>query len=86
MTKGKIKTYTIEVKCAKCKVLLYRYRKEGAGSLVKCYVSGILEDNTQGDLKCPSCKTEFARKAMYHGRPAHKIIQGKVFVVGHCGK
>ena len=86
MAKGKIKTYTIEVKCSKCKALLYRYRKEGAGSLVKCYVSGILDDNTNGDLKCPICGTEFARNAMYHGRPAHKIIQGKVLVVGHCGK
>lgn len=86
MAKGKIKTYTIDIRCTKCQVLLYKYRKEGPGSLVKCYVSGILEDNTAGDLKCPNCKTDFARIAMYHGRPAHKIIQGKVLVIGHCGK
>lgn len=86
MAKGKVKTYTIEIDCAKCRTFLYKYRKEGPGSLVKCYTSGILEDNTEGDLKCPKCKTEFAREAMYHNRPAHKIIQGKVLVRGHCGK
>jgi hypothetical protein len=86
MGKNKTKKYVIKVLCSKCSTLLYVYRKEGAGSLVKCYVTGIIKDHTEGDLKCPKCGQLFARLATYHNRPAHKIIQGKVVVKGHCGK
>ncbi len=79
------KTYTITVHCAKCQIVLYRYKKEGAGMLVKCYADMILSDYTRGDLKCPACGQEFARHATIHNRPAHKIIRGKVFVKGHHG-
>jgi len=78
--------YTIRVVCAKCQTVLYKYKKEGGGELIKCYVSNILEDYTKGDLCCPKCGQQFARKAMVHGRPAHKIINGKVTVRGHHGK
>ena len=64
----------------KCKTLLYRYKKEGQGHLIKCYKDGIIEDRTKGDLRCPKCKQLFAREAMIHGKPANKIIQGKVYV------
>ena len=79
------KNYVITVHCANCSTLLYRYRKEGGGELIKCYVSGIIEDHTNGDLKCPSCGQEFARHARIRNRPAHKMIGGKVFVRGHHG-
>ncbi len=79
------KTYTIAVHCSKCKFLLYDYKKEGAGTLIKCYADMIIKDNTKGDLKCPNCGQEFARHAIIHNRPAHKIIGGKVFVRGHHG-
>jgi len=48
--------------------------------LVKCYKEKITRDFTKGDLKCPQCEGAFAREAMIHGKPAHKIIQGKVFI------
>jgi len=80
MTKKKIRTYTIKIFCANCGALLYKYRKEGPGHLVKCYKDGIIEDRTAGDLKCPKCEQIFAREALYHNRPANKIIQGKVYV------
>jgi len=86
MSKNRTKIYVIEVVCAKCGTMLYRYAKEGAGQLLKCYISGVREDNTKGDRRCPKCGQEFAREAMIHGRPAHKIIQGKVNIRGHCGK
>ena len=70
---------TITIHCLKCRTLLYRYRKRGRGGLVKCYVERILQDRTSGDLRCPQCGQEFARPRMIRGRPAHKIIQGKVF-------
>jgi uncharacterized Zn finger protein (UPF0148 family) len=77
--------YVIDIHCSKCKTKLYKYRKEGPGNLQKCYVDGITEDNTKGDMKCPKCDTEFARAATVHNRPVHKIIRGKVFVKGHHG-
>lgn len=69
---------TVKVYCAKCQEQLYKYKKGGKGSLVKCFVERIVEDATAGDLKCPQCGTEFARPAMIRGKPANKIIGGKV--------
>lgn len=80
-----MKTYTITIHCAKCKFLLYRYKKEGGGTLIKCYIDMITKDNTKGNLKCPNCGQKFARNATVHNRPAHKIIRGKIFVRGHHG-
>jgi phage FluMu protein Com len=71
---------TIKIYCQKCNTLLYKYHKEGPGHLIKCYRSRIIKDYTAGDLSCPKCGTVFAREAMIHGKPAYKIIQGKVFV------
>ena len=73
---------TISIFCAKCKSLLYKYRKGGRGGLVKCMVERIAEDHTRGDMKCPRCRQVFARFRIYGGQAAHKIIQGKVFTRG----
>lgn len=73
---------TISIYCSKCNTLLYKYHKGGRGGLVKCRVDRIVEDNTRGDLKCPNCKMDFARLIHIQNRPAHKIIQGKVFTKG----
>ena len=82
MAKGDPERRTIAIHCAGCKSLLYRYRKGGTGGLVKCFVDRIAEDHTEGDLRCPGCGQEFARERMFNGKPAHKIIQGKVYVRG----
>jgi hypothetical protein len=79
------KTYTIAVHCLKCNGIIYRYKKEGGGTLIKCYVDMIIEDYTNGDLRCPGCGQEFARHATIHNRPANKIIRGKAYVKGHHG-
>ncbi len=76
--KGLIKT--IKIYCANCNTLLYKYYKAKRGHLLKCYRENIKEDYTRGDLKCPNCGIQFARGKMIHGRPANKIIQGKVYV------
>ena len=73
---------TVKVYCAQCGVLLYKYRKGGYGRLVKCFVDKIVQDHTQGDLHCPNCRHAFARETMVYGRPANRIIQGKVVVKG----
>ena len=82
----KKKIFVISVHCAKCRTILYGYQKEGKGSLAKCFVDRIIKDYTKGNLKCPKCDQEFARLTKIGGRPAHKIIQGKVFVKGHLKK
>lgn len=79
-------TRTIAIYCARCRTLLYRYRKAGRGGLVKCRPDRIVEDRTAGDLRCPECGQEFARLVMMGGGPAHKIIQGKVFTRGMSRK
>jgi len=73
---------TIAIHCMKCRTLLYRYRKGGSGGLVKCFVEHIAEDRTNGDLRCQGCGQEFARPQTIAGKPAHKIIQGKVYTRG----
>lgn len=70
----------IKIYCSKCKTLLYRYNKIKNGCLIKCYKDKIIKDYTNGNLKCPKCGQEFARKTIIHGKPANKIIQGKVFI------
>jgi len=74
------KTRTIKVYCAACNALLYKYSKGGPGRLVKCFRNQIVQDRTRGDLRCPNCGQEFARETMAYGRPANKIIHGKVTV------
>ena len=71
---------TVRVFCAACGFNLLKYRKGGGGKLVKCFADKIVEDNTEGDLRCPGCGQAFARETMAFGRPASKIIQGKVTV------
>lgn len=78
----KVERKTISIFCAQCRTLLYKYRKGGDGGLVKCFVERISEDHTNGDLHCPECGQEFARERMMAGKPAHKIIGGKVFTKG----
>jgi hypothetical protein len=51
----------------------------GTGNLVKCFIERIVEDTTGGELECPSCGVQFARRATIRGRPAHKMVGGKVF-------
>ena len=85
---------TVSVNCAKCQERLFRYKKKNGtkSSLVKCYIERISEDSVglleaqiasgatweSFDWRCPICETIFARPAMIHGRPALKIVGGKV--------
>ena len=77
---------TISIHCAKCRTLLYKYRKGGRGGLVKCIIDRIAEDRTRGDLKCPECEQQFARPMDLPGQPAVKIISGKVYTKGMARK
>jgi len=71
---------TVRVFCSDCGFYLLKYRKGGGGKLVKCFKDKIVQDNTEGSLSCPECGQAFARETMVYGRPANKIIQGKVTV------
>lgn len=72
-------TKTVDVYCAQCKTQLYKYRKGGKGSLVKCFKARISQDFTEKTCTCPECGQEFAREMMIRGTPACKMIGGKVF-------
>lgn len=85
---------TVSVNCAKCGVRLFRYKKKNGtkSNLVKCYVERIAEDssgllaeqeslglpNEEFQWECPNCQSQFARPSLIHGRPALKIVGGKV--------
>ena len=79
MTQGR-RARTIRIYCSNCGCLLYKYRKGGPGHLVKCFKDRVTEDHTEDGLTCPDCGTQFAREAMIRGKPAYKIVQGKVVV------
>ena len=73
---------SIDILCSACLCKLYKYRKGGRGSLVKCLPERILADYTKGDLRCPDCGQEFAREVGMGGRTVFKIIGGKENVKG----
>ena len=80
---------TITVACKKCGTALFRYKKKNGlkSNLIKCYVERIVEDEhnlletrrQSGEpMQCPTCQVGFARDSLIHGRPALKMIGGKV--------
>ncbi|SJL84145.1 hypothetical protein [Vibrio palustris] len=71
-------TRTVDITCAKCRTLLYKYRKGGKGALVKCFIERIVEDHTTSTCQCPGCGQVFAREMLIRGTPAYKMIGGKV--------
>jgi len=74
----KCPTKTVDIFCARCKTLLYKYHKDGKGSLVKCFKERIARDFTVTPCVCPNCESRFARDTLIRGTPAYKIIGGKV--------
>lgn len=76
--KGPIRT--VSIICANCKCKLYKYRKGGKGSLVKCFKERIVEDFTKQQGVCPNCDQTFARDCLIRGTPALKMIGGKVIM------
>jgi hypothetical protein len=83
---------TVSVNCSSCSERLFRYKKKNGtkSNLVKCYVERIVDDcagilacappnpPTDYDWECPTCHTKFARTAVIHGRPALKLVGGKI--------
>ena len=74
--------------CAKCSTLIFRYKKKNGlkSNLIKCYVERIVGDPHQllavercgAEMQCPQCESKFARDALIHGRPALKMVGGKI--------
>jgi hypothetical protein len=81
---------TVSVCCNKCRAKLFRYKKKNGlkSNLVKCYIERIVADPFgildgrdsahEGEWRCPECDSAFARSAQIHGRPALKMVGGKV--------
>ncbi len=74
----KLPDKSVDIYCNKCRQQLFKYRKGGKGSLVKCFKERITQNYTNESGICPSCQTVFAREALIRGAPAYKIIGGKV--------
>ncbi|MEJ2763040.1 hypothetical protein VV869_03560 [Photobacterium sp. MCCC 1A19761] len=71
-------TQTVEIYCAACQAILFKYRKGGKGALVKCFKERISRDYTTQAGVCPNCEAVFARDTLVRGTPAFKMIGGKV--------
>jgi len=71
---------TVRVHCAACRAFLYKYHKGGTGALVKVYLERIAVDATPEAGVCGGCGAVVARPAVIHGRPALKMVGGKVVV------
>ena len=78
---------TVSVRCQKCTTILFRYKKKNGlkSNLVKCYVerivqdpAGLLDIEREAEMQCPKCGSCFARDATIHGKPALKMVGGKV--------
>lgn len=69
---------TVNIFCARCGALLYKYKKGGKGALLKCFKERIVKNNTNTPCQCPECSQVFARETLIRGVPAYKIIGGKV--------
>ena len=86
--KGVENYQTVNVVCQKCGTLLFGYKKKNGlkSNLVKMYVERIVNDphalleqaREGNEMQCPSCESRFARDALIHGRPALKMVGGKV--------
>ena len=93
-TGGIVDSYqTVSVVCAGCNERLFRYKKKNGmkSRLVKCYIERISEDSAgllasredadadaDAEWRCPTCNAAFARSSLIHGRPALKLVGGKV--------
>lgn len=73
---------TIRIFCQSCRTHLYTYQKRGKGALVKCFAHKITFDATTSLCTCPTCASVFCRPTIIKGRPANKIVRGKVYVKG----
>ncbi|HZD59407.1 MAG TPA: hypothetical protein VE439_02995 [Anaerolineae bacterium] len=80
---GKTNVYVIKIYCTQCNTFLYKYKKRSNGALVKCHPDRIIDDYTKGDMRCPNCGQEFARRKIMKNKLVQKIIRGRVFVKGH---
>lgn len=80
VVKGRYKV--LSVWCKGCNQVLLNYRKKnkGMGGLVKLVGERIVEDSTKQDGFCNNCGAQFARPFLYQGKPAFKLLRGKIFV------
>ena len=81
---------TVSVNCSKCRTRLFRYKKKNGtkSNLIKCYIERIVDGDFEDvggaeamegqEWSCPDCGQRFGRRTLIHGRPAIKLVGGKV--------
>lgn len=71
----------LDLFCTNCNSWLFLYRKDGPGSLIRCYLDRIINSDA-GDnrnaLKCPKCGQLIGVPMIYvkESRPAIRLIHG----------
>eukprot|EP00656_Telonema_subtile_P014250 TRINITY_DN17274_c0_g1_i2.p1 TRINITY_DN17274_c0_g1~~TRINITY_DN17274_c0_g1_i2.p1 ORF type:complete len:112 (+),score=14.24 TRINITY_DN17274_c0_g1_i2:49-384(+) len=77
--RSKLPERRVHVFCC-CGAKLFKYAKaNGASSkLVKVYRGRVVTDYTAGGTDCPKCAQQFAREDLVHGKPALRVLQGRV--------
>lgn len=87
------RSVTVQCTKCRADLFRYKKKNGTKSNLVKCYIERIAAD-PQGILlasagsrrqqemgaawECPSCGSSFARTARIHGKPALKLVGGKV--------
>lgn len=74
-------TVIYNIYCSQCNQKLFKYQKDGIGSLKRLYLDRIktLSDDSKL-LTCPNCNQQIAKLAVYksEGRPAYFLIMGSI--------
>lgn len=58
----KLPSRSVQIFCSGCKTLLFKYRKGGKGSLVKCFIERIVEDHTAPPVSAPNVNKRLRAK------------------------
>ncbi len=77
-----MKTKTVDVIC-KCGFTLFKYRKSGSGTLIKCFRDNIIDSNIDIEnielldkILCPNCQKELGYWNRIRGKIALKLNNG----------
>ncbi len=79
-----MKSKILDVKC-KCGSLIFRYKKTGSGTLIKCFRDNIIESNIEiEDIRllekvlCPVCNKDIGYWNRIRGQIALKLNNGSI--------
>ncbi|MFA7057768.1 MAG: hypothetical protein WC155_09465 [Candidatus Cloacimonadales bacterium] len=79
-----MKSKVLDIVC-NCGFTIFKYRKYGSGTLIKCYRDCIIESNIEIDgielltkIVCPNCQKELGYWNRFRGKIALKLNNGTI--------